>query len=157
MSKIWIFYFIISFKPSLTLFSRDIHQFVFLTWIHLCNLSFSDRAGFNYWLNVYFQLIYMKWKFQLGFFKPCGNFSSVYSDEIFAYNPAGMDASQMHLWNVSYSLSETSRRGLICKPLRRLPGDWLKTSPQRHLWDLSSFLRDVFELHLRDCNSWPSN
>ena len=71
--------------------------------------------------------------------------------------PTGMDASQMHLWNILYIVSETSQKGLICKSLRRLPGDWLKTSPQKHLWDLSGFLRDVFELHLRDCNSWPSN
>ena len=39
--------------------------------------------------------------------------------------PAGMDASQMHLWDVLHSVSETSQRGLICKSLRRLPGDWL--------------------------------
>ena len=37
--------------------------------------------------------------------------------------PAGMDALQMHLSDVSYSLLETSQRGLICKFLRRLPGD----------------------------------
>ena len=37
--------------------------------------------------------------------------------------PAGMDAPQMHLSDVSYSLLETSQRGLICKCLRRLPGD----------------------------------
>ena len=66
------------------------------------------------------------------------------------HGPVGMDASQMHLWDVSYSVSETPQRGLICKSLRRLPGDWLKMSPQRRLWDLSGFLRDVFELHLRD-------
>ena len=64
-------------------------------------------------------------------------------------NPAGMDASQMHLWDVSYGVSETSQRGLVCKSLRRLPGDWLKRSPQKHLRDLSGFLKDVFELHLR--------
>ena len=58
--------------------------------------------------------------------------------------PAGMDATQMHLWVVSYSVSEISQRGLICKSLRRLPEDWLETSPQRRLWDLSDFLRDVF-------------
>ena len=75
---------------------------------------------------------------------------------VFFY-PAGMDASQMHLWDVSYIVSGTSQRELICKSLRRLPGNWLKTSPQRHLWVLSAFLRDVFELHLRDCNSWPLN
>ena len=59
------------------------------------------------------------------------------------------NASQMYLWDVSYSVSETSQRGLICKSLRRLVGDWLKMSPQRRLWDLSGFLRDVFELHLQ--------
>ena len=36
---------------------------------------------------------------------------------------AGMDASQMHLSDVPYSVSETSERGLICKSLRPLPGD----------------------------------
>ena len=64
-------------------------------------------------------------------------------------SPAGMDASQMHLWDVSFSVSETSQREPICKSLRRFPGDWLKKSPQRRLWDLSGFLRDIFELHLR--------
>ena len=64
-------------------------------------------------------------------------------------NLADMDASQMHLWEVPYRVLETSQRGLICKSLRRLPRDWLKTSPQRRLWDLLGFLRDVFELHLR--------
>ena len=73
-------------KPSLTLFSWDIHQFVFLTWTHLCNLSFSVQAGFNYRLHDSFQLVYMQWKFQFDLFKLCGNFSSVYCDEIFAYN-----------------------------------------------------------------------
>ena len=38
MSKLYIFYFIISFKPSLTLLYWDIQQFVFLSWIHLNNL-----------------------------------------------------------------------------------------------------------------------
>ena len=47
---------------------------------------------------------------------------------------------QMHLGDVSYSASETSQRGLICKSLRFLPEDSLKTSPrslrfsQRRLW-----------------------
>ena len=63
--------------------------------------------------------------------------------------PAGMDPFQIHLWEVSYSVSDTSEKGLICKSLIRLPGDWLKTSPQRRLCDLSGFLRGVFELHLR--------
>ena len=62
--------------------------------------------------------------------------------------PAGMDASPMHLWDVSCSISETSQRGLICKSLRRLRWDVLKTSPQRRLWYLSGLLRDVFELRL---------
>ena len=62
--------------------------------------------------------------------------------------PAGMDASPMHLWDVSCSISETSQRGLICKSLRRLRWDVLKTSPQRRLWYLSGLLRDVFELCL---------
>ena len=61
---------------------------------------------------------------------------------------AGMDAAQNHIWDVSYSVSETSQIGLIYKSLRRVPGDCSKTSPQRRLWDLSGFLRDVFELHL---------
>ena len=55
--------------------------------------------------------------------------------------PAGMDASQMHLWDVSCSVSETSQRGLICKSERRLRWDLLKMSPQRLLWDLSGLLR----------------
>ena len=59
--------------------------------------------------------------------------------------PVGMDASQIHLWDASYSVSETSQRGLIWKSLRRLRGDWLKTSPQRRLW----FSRKRLELHLR--------
>ena len=63
--------------------------------------------------------------------------------------PIGMDASQKHLWDVSYSVSKTSQTGSICKCLRRLLGDWLKASPQRSLWDLSAFLRDFFEWHLR--------
>ena len=62
--------------------------------------------------------------------------------------PAGMDASPMHLWDVSCSISETSQRGLICKSLSRLRWDVLKTSLQRRLWDLSGLLRDVFELCL---------
>ena len=52
----------------------------------MCNLSFSVQAGSNYRLRDYFQLVYMKWKFQLGLFKPWGNFSSVYCDKIFVYN-----------------------------------------------------------------------
>ena len=38
MSRFYIFYFIILFKPSSTLLYWDIQQFVFLTWIHLHNL-----------------------------------------------------------------------------------------------------------------------
>ena len=63
-------------------------------------------------------------------------------------SPAGMDASQMHLWVVSCSISQTSQRGLICKSLRRLRWDVLKISPRRRLWDLSGLLRDISELHL---------
>ena len=73
--------------------------------------------------------------------------ASIYAQ--FRWYPADMDASQMHLWDISYNVSKTSQRKLICKSLRRLPGNWLKASPQRRLWDLSDFLRDVFELHLR--------
>ena len=51
----------------------------------------------------------------------------------------------LNFWDVSYNVSEASQRGLIYKSLRRLRGDWLKTSPQRLLCDLSGFLRDVFE------------
>ena len=54
--------------------------------------------------------------------------------------PVGMDASQIHLWDVSYSVSETSQRALICKYLRRLAGDWLKMSSQRRLWVASARL-----------------
>ena len=72
-----------------------------------------------------------------------------FSQCFFRYIPADMDASKMHLWGVSYSISETSQRGLICKSLRRFPGDWLKTSPEKCLWDFSEFLRGVFKLHLR--------
>ena len=63
--------------------------------------------------------------------------------------PAGMDASEMHLWDVSCSVSETPQREMMCKSLRHLPGECLEMSPQRRLWDLSGFLRDVFELHMR--------
>ena len=54
-----------------------------------------------------------------------------------------------HLWDISFSVSETSLKALICKSLRLLLENWLKTSPQRRLWDLSDFLRDIFELHRR--------
>ena len=89
--------------------------------------------------------------------KVCNKIQFFTLDCIYICDPAGMDASQMHLWDISYSVSETFQSELMCKSLRRFPGNWLKTSPQRRLWDLSGFLRDVFELHLRDCNSWPSN
>ena len=36
--------------------------------------------------------------------------------------PTGMDASQMHLLDVSYRVLETPQRGLICKSLRCLRG-----------------------------------
>ena len=71
-------------------------------------------------------------------------------------NPAGMDAPQMHLWDVSYSVSEISQRGMICKSLRRLPGDWLKMFPQRRLCDLSGFSETSLSC-IWDCNSWPLN
>ena len=77
---------IIPFKFSLTLFCWDIHQFVFLTWIHVHSLSFSASACFNYGLHDYFQLFYKKWKFHLGLFKSWWNFSSVYREETFSYN-----------------------------------------------------------------------
>ena len=48
--------------------------------------------------------------------------------------PAGMDASEMHLWDVSCSVSETSQREMMCKSLRHLPGECLEMSPQRRLW-----------------------
>ena len=54
-----------------------------------------------------------------------------------------------HLWDVSCSVSETSRRQLICKFQKPIQWDVVKTSPQRRLWDLSCLLRDIFELHLR--------
>ena len=60
--------------------------------------------------------------------------------------PAGMDVSQMHLWDVSSSFSETSQRELICKSWRRLRWDILKTSRWRRF---SGLLRDISELHLR--------
>ena len=71
-------------KSCLKLFWKNIHQFLFLTWIHELNLSFS--AGFNYWLNDYFQLVSMEWKFPLGLFKPWSNFSSIYCNKISACN-----------------------------------------------------------------------
>ena len=73
-------------KRSLTLLCWDIHQFVFLTWIHVRNLSFSVLAAFKYWLHGYIQLVYMEWKSELDLFKPWGSFSSVYRDEICGYN-----------------------------------------------------------------------
>ena len=80
LCMLWIFYFIISFKPSVTLFYWDIHQLVFLTWIHLHNLFFSIQPGFNYRLYDNFQLAYMQWKFQLSLFKPWVSLST--QDEI---------------------------------------------------------------------------
>ena len=62
-------------------------------------------------------------------------------------NPAGMDASQMHPWDISYKVSETSQGGLICKSLTPFAED-VKMAPQRRLWDLLGILKDVFELHL---------
>ena len=63
--------------------------------------------------------------------------------------PARIDASQMHLWDASCSVFETSQRGLIFKSLRRLRWDVLKTLSQRRHWNLSGLLRDIFALHLR--------
>ena len=77
------------------------------------------------------------------------NTSKIFGKEIINTLLAGIDAFQMHLLDVYYSVSETSQRGLICKSLRLLPGDWLKTSSQRCIWNLSGFLSDVFEFHLR--------
>ena len=56
---------------------------------------------------------------------------------IFHIGSAGMDTSQIHLWHISFSVSDAFQRGLICKSLRRLSGAWLRMSPQRRLWDLS--------------------
>ena len=62
-------------------------------------------------------------------------------------NPASMDASQVHLWDVSPIVSEISLVELICKSLRCLSWDRLKTSPQRcltsswrHLWVASEIV-----------------
>ena len=51
-----------SFNFSISSSHLDLvyHQFVFLTWIHVHNLSFSVQAGFNYRLHDYFQLSYME-------------------------------------------------------------------------------------------------
>ena len=81
-----------SFASSHLNYSSEM-QSVFLTWIQAHNLSFSIQAGFNYRLHDYFQLVYMiifnsfTWheNFRSVFFKPWGNFSSVYRDVIFAY------------------------------------------------------------------------
>ena len=45
--------------------------------------------------------------------------------------------SQTHLWYISSSVSEISQRGVICKSLRRLSWDVLRTPPQKCRWDLS--------------------
>ena len=68
--------FISALSVPLTLFSWDIHQFVFLTWIHLRNLLLHD----------YFQPVCTEWKLLVGLFTPWWHFSSVYRDKIFAYN-----------------------------------------------------------------------
>ena len=44
-----------------------------------------------------------------------------------------MDASEMHLWDVSPSVSETSQKGLICKSLRRLM-ESIRCSLEISLW-----------------------
>ena len=51
------------------------------------------------------------------------NTSKIFGKEIINTLLAGIDAFQMHLLDVYYSVSETSQRGLICKSLRLLPGD----------------------------------
>ena len=73
----------------------------FCNWIHLRNLSLSVQAGFYYRLHDYSQLVFMRWKFQLGLFKPCENFSSVYRGEIFAYNRNSVIVvAQCARWNL---------------------------------------------------------
>ena len=86
MSKICNSYFIMSFKSCSTLFYWDIHQFFFLTWIYLWNLSFSAWDGFNYRLHDHFQLVYMERKFHRGLFKPWWSFNLGYPDTIFEYD-----------------------------------------------------------------------
>ena len=46
MSKLWIFNFVISFKPSLTLFSWDIHQFVFVLEFTCAIYHFQSKLAF---------------------------------------------------------------------------------------------------------------
>ena len=139
----WLFWkFIFSLRAS---YKESIW---FTNYPNVHSLNFCKHWSFI-WL-CFFPARIIKWK-------SFANKIMHWTKHSFTAIPAGMDASQMHLWYFLYSVSETSQRGLICKSLRRLPGDWLKMSPQRRLWDLSGFLRDVFELHLRDCNSWPSN
>ena len=60
-----------SFASSHLNYSSEM-QSVFLTWIQAHNLSFSIQAGFNYRLHDYFQLVYMAWKFQIGFLQTMG-------------------------------------------------------------------------------------
>ena len=62
-------------------------------------------------------------------------------EQVFNTYPAGMDASQMHFWDVSYIVSETSERRLIYKSLGRLIKDVSSemslrslTFSQRRLW-----------------------
>ena len=68
MSKLEIFYFIILFKCSLTLFFWDIHQFVFLTWIHVRNLSFSVQA-----LIIDYMIIFNSFTWNENFSSVCSN------------------------------------------------------------------------------------
>ena len=49
-------------------------------------LLFLAWSGFINRSHDYFQLVYMGWKFQLGFFKPWWNFSSVCGGEIVVFN-----------------------------------------------------------------------
>ena len=58
-------------------------------------------------------------------------------EQVFNTYPAGMDASQMHFWDVSYIVSETSERRLIYKSPGRLIKDVsseMSLRSQRHLW-----------------------
>ena len=68
MSKLEIFYFIILFKCSLTLFFWDIHQFVFLTWILVRNLSFSVQA-----LIIDYMIIFNSFTWNENFTSVCSN------------------------------------------------------------------------------------
>ena len=79
MNNLWILYFIIPSKSSLTLFCWDIHQFVFLIWIQVRNLSFSAHLFTSlFWTRLH------RIKTSVWFAQTV--VSSVYHDEIFASN-----------------------------------------------------------------------